>query len=269
MCSGIGGLDLGLRIALPQSRVLCYVEREISAVEVLVARIADRALDDAPVWGAIETFDGRPWHRAVDIVVAGYPCAPFSLARRRRTCAAHTDEKYLWPQVLRIVEETEPIWCFFENVEQHKNTGLDAVVGDLEDRGFVIEWDIFSAAEHGASHIRKRIFILAARGGRPLDDADEQRLEEPPRGEGQRSPQGLHEAAFRTGRLWAWPPTCQEAARWRLAGEHCPGLEPAVCRMADGPSGQVTEAETGIDLSASNYWATLWCRRLRRMHFYS
>src|SRR5690606_32653406 len=80
LCSGAGGLDLGLAIAIPGYRAVGHVERGTYAAAILVARMEDAALDQAPVWDDIASFDGRPWRGAVDIVTAGYPCQPFSVA---------------------------------------------------------------------------------------------------------------------------------------------------------------------------------------------
>ncbi len=73
LCSGAGGLDLGLTIAIPGYRALGYVERETYAAATLVARMEDAALDQAVVWDDVGTFDGRPWRGVVDILSAGYP----------------------------------------------------------------------------------------------------------------------------------------------------------------------------------------------------
>jgi site-specific DNA-cytosine methylase len=51
--------------------------------------------------------------------------------------------------------------CFFENVEGHISLGLSSVISDLEEMGYNVSWGIFSAAEVGAPHQRKRVFILA------------------------------------------------------------------------------------------------------------
>ena len=84
LCSGAGGIDLGLTLALPGYRAVGHVERETYAAATLVARMEDAALDHAPLWDDIATFDGKPWRGAVDIVSAGYPCQPFSVAGKRR-----------------------------------------------------------------------------------------------------------------------------------------------------------------------------------------
>ena len=64
LCAGAGGLDLGVRITEPRARTVCYVEREAYAAACLVARMEDAALDRAPVWDDVATFDGRPWRGA-------------------------------------------------------------------------------------------------------------------------------------------------------------------------------------------------------------
>ena len=84
LCAGAGGLDLGLHLALGGFaadskngagraggyRTVGYVEREAYAAAVLVARMEVAALDPAPVWDDVGTFDGAPWRGAVDIVLA-------------------------------------------------------------------------------------------------------------------------------------------------------------------------------------------------------
>ena len=57
LCSGAGGLDLGITIAIPGYRAVGYVERETYAAATLVARMEDAALDPAPVWDARLSFD--------------------------------------------------------------------------------------------------------------------------------------------------------------------------------------------------------------------
>jgi DNA (cytosine-5)-methyltransferase 1 len=98
LCSGAGGLDLRLHLALPEYRTVGHVERDAYAAAILVARMEDAALDPAPVWDDVATFDCRPWRGAVDIVTAGYPCQPFSVAVKRRGA---DDPRHLWPHAAR------------------------------------------------------------------------------------------------------------------------------------------------------------------------
>lgn len=74
LCSGGGGLDLGVRLAIPGAREVCFVEHEAFPASVLVARMEEGLLAPCPVWTDLRTFDGRPWRGVVDLVVGGYPC---------------------------------------------------------------------------------------------------------------------------------------------------------------------------------------------------
>jgi DNA (cytosine-5)-methyltransferase 1 len=166
LCAGVGGLELGLSLALGRMeyRTVCYVERDAYAAAVLVARMADAALDCAPVWDDVATFRGAPWRGVVDIVSAGFPCQPWSVAGKH---AGATDTRWLWPDVARVVREVEPVAVFLENVPGFLAGGLGHVLGDLATLGFAAEWDCFRASDVGAPHRRKRLFLLAhAHGSR-------------------------------------------------------------------------------------------------------
>lgn len=158
LCAGYGGLDLGLHIAEPNYRTVAFVERESHAAAALVARMADQALAEAPVWDDLRTFDGRAWRGRVHLVAAGYPCQPFSFAGKR---AGEADPRHLWPEVARIIEEVDPEWVWCENVEGHLSMGYPDVAGELRAMGFTPKAGLFAAREAGASHRRRRLFILA------------------------------------------------------------------------------------------------------------
>lgn len=158
LCAGYGGLELGLAIAEPGYRTVCFVERESHAAATLVARMEDKALDHAPVWSDLRSFDGKPWRGKVHILTAGYPCQPFSMAGKRRGDA---DPRHLWPEVERIIAEVRPGTVFVENVEGHIDLGLADVVGGLRRLGYSAKAGLFTAREVGARHRRRRLFILA------------------------------------------------------------------------------------------------------------
>jgi len=167
LCSGAGGLDLGLAIAIPGYRAVGHVERETFAAATLVARMEDTSLDQAIVWDDVGTFDGRPWRGAVDIVTAGYPCQPFSVAGKRRGA---DDPRHLWPHVARIIGEIKPPFVFLENVAHHLRLGFPEVASGLVGLGYRLAAGLFTAAEVGAPHKRERLFILAIREGDELAD---------------------------------------------------------------------------------------------------
>lgn len=141
-------------------RTICAVECDAYAASVLVARQNDGTLPVFPVWDDVQTFDGRPWRGAVDIISGGFPCQDISAAGRGAGLAGQ--KSGLWFEMLRIVGEVEPAFVFVENSPHLRTKGLGTVLEGLASLGFNAEWDCVSAAEVGAPHRRDRIWILAA-----------------------------------------------------------------------------------------------------------
>ena len=160
LCSGYGGIDLGLRRVLPNVRTVAYAEIEAFACENLLARMEGGQLDAAPIWSDLKSFPWAEFSGLVDILSGGYPCQPFSAAGKR---AGADDPRHLWPYIAEGIRILKPALCLFENVEGHITLGLSSVVSDLEEMGYKVSWGIFSAAECGAPHQRKRVFIMAHR----------------------------------------------------------------------------------------------------------
>ena len=160
LCAGGGGLELGLRLAQPTHRTVCYVEREAYAASILAARMADGSLDQAPIWDDLSTFNGRPWRGLIQILSAGFPCQPWSCAGKRQGTA---DPRWLWPRIAHTIRQVAPPLVFVENVfPGFLHGGLSEVLGTLAQSGYAAEWGVFSAAASGAPHLRRRVFILAA-----------------------------------------------------------------------------------------------------------
>jgi len=162
LCSGYGGIDLGLRRCIPGLRTVAYSEIEASAVELLLARMEGGSLDAAPIWTDLKSFPWRSFRGKVDILSGGYPCQPFSSAGKR---AGKDDPRHLWPWIADGIATLQPRICFFENVEGHITLGLRDVLDDLGRMGYRTTWGIFSASEVGAPHQRKRVFVLAESSG--------------------------------------------------------------------------------------------------------
>lgn len=165
LCSGGGGLDMGLDLAEPGFATACFVEWEEYPRSVLIAAQRAGYFAPAPIWDNVKTFDGRPWRGVCDTVLAGYPCQPFSAAGQRK---GEDDPRHLWPDVSRIIGEVQPEWVFLENVPGHVSLGLETVLRTLWDMGFTPAVGLFSASEVGAPHERLRVFIVGHRNGPQL-----------------------------------------------------------------------------------------------------
>lgn len=173
LCTGIGRLETAIEELLPDAQIACYVERDVQTAEVLVQAIRNGALQDAPVWSDLTTFDCRAWRGLVDILVAGFPCQPASVAGKRLGTA---DERWLWDHIARIIGRVGPRVIILENVPGLFVRGIDGVLGSLASLGFHCRWTTLRAADIGAPHRRERIFILAVAD---TDELQPRRRDEP------------------------------------------------------------------------------------------
>jgi DNA (cytosine-5)-methyltransferase 1 len=159
LCTGGGGLDLGVELAMPGARTVCVVEREAFAASHLVSAMQQGLLDEAPVWSNARTFNGRPWRGLVDGLIGGIPCQPHSLAGLRQ---GEDDERDLWSTARRIIVQSGCWFVLIENVGGMLSSGgAERVWRDLRRLGFDVEGGLFTASEVGAPHERERIIILA------------------------------------------------------------------------------------------------------------
>lgn len=158
ICSGAGGLELGVKLANPTAKCVCYVEGEAYVASLLVKHMEEGVIDQAPLWSDIRTFDGLPWRGKVDCLTAGYPCQPFSAIGKRQ---GSNDPRHLFPHIKRIIEEINPSRLFFENVAGHLSMGFETVANDLQTMGYKVAAGLFTAEEVGTTHKRERLFIMA------------------------------------------------------------------------------------------------------------
>jgi len=160
--SGIAGLDKSVGLVFPKSRTVCYVEREAYAASVLVARMEDKTLGEAPIWSDITTFDGKEWNGVVDTVAFGFPCTDISVAGKQEGISQGT-RSGLFFEACRIIRDIPSVrYLFIENVTGLlANRFMSVVLKELSEMGFDAEWGVFSARDVGSTHLRKRVFILA------------------------------------------------------------------------------------------------------------
>ena len=162
ICSGIGGIELGLHAALDgRTRTVCYVERELSVASILAARMQDGTLDSAPIWTDLRTFDPEPWRGKVDILAGGFPCQPHSVAGNK---LGEDDPRELSGEVLRIANGLGLPELFLENVPGILRFYWDSIRPELRAMGYQVAEGLFTASETGAPHRRERLFILANTG---------------------------------------------------------------------------------------------------------
>lgn len=239
MFSGIGGLELGLEWAGVGHTVwqceLSSGQGDLWGAEDTYTRAVlkknwpgVRIFDDVRRLGVTEDIP------PVDVLCGGFPCQDISQASQGGKGLEGKRSGLFW-EIVRIAELIEPRFIVLENVANLVNKGLETVLEALDRVGYDAEWHTLSAADIGAPHLRKRVFIIAWR--QQLAHAS---------GEGSQRYSGNVEVGDEPRRInkrsdggpfgddsFLFPPRPGDVRAW----PHVPmDFKPALCRVAHGVS---------------------------------
>jgi len=148
--SGIGGDTLAAEWAGFKTKV--FVENNIYCQKIL-----RKHWPEIPIWEDIDDFKAEKY-RGIHLVYGGDPCQPNSLAGQRRGAE---DDRYKWPEMLRVIHECKPTWIVSENPTGRLSMDFYKVLSDLASEGYGTSSFVIPACAVNASHRRDRLYIIA------------------------------------------------------------------------------------------------------------
>jgi len=152
--SGIGGFSLGLH-STGLFETIKFVEKDPYCIKVL-----NKNFPNIPIEEDIKNVKGKEFE--ADVITGGFPCQPMSVAGNQK---GTSDDRYLWPEMFRIIREVKPQFVIGENVQGIINIQdgmvLRQVQDDLESEGFEVQCFLIPASSIGAWHKRNRVWIVA------------------------------------------------------------------------------------------------------------
>ena len=146
--SGIGGFALAAKWMGWQTVAFCEKDKYCQ-------KLLEQNFPNIDIYGDIATI---PRIGGIDIITGGFPCQPFSFAGHKR---GKDDDRYLWPEMLRVIAQEKPAWVIGENVPGIIGMELNQVLFDLESQGYSVQSFVIPACAVNAWHRRDRVWILA------------------------------------------------------------------------------------------------------------
>lgn len=181
--SGIGGFDYA-------AALLGWINIFDCEIDAFCRKVLEYHFPNSVHYGDITKQIFKEWRGKIDVLSGGFPCQPFSLAGQRKGA---DDNRYLWPQMLRVIREIRPTWVVGENVagiltmvqpdaevevggqaslfgEDYRKRVLhrqeyviETICRDLEREGYAVQPLLIPACAVGAPHRRDRIWFIAHR----------------------------------------------------------------------------------------------------------
>ena len=157
--SGIGGFSLGLERAGFETVAFCEIDEYCQ-------KVIKKHWSDIIIYKDVKEITKQKFKtdgiESPEVITGGFPCQPFSVAGRRK---GTSDNRYLWPEMFRIIKEFKPRWVIGENVRGitsiQDGMVFENVCTDLEGEGYEVRAFNIPAASVGAPHKRERIWIVA------------------------------------------------------------------------------------------------------------
>ena len=152
--SGIGGFSLALEKV--GFKTIGFCERDEYCRLLL-----QKHWKGVKIHNDIKKLEAKDIEERVDILTGGFPCQPYSVAGKQK---GTDDDRYLWPDMFRVIKDVRPTWIIAENVRGIINIQdgmvFETVCSDLESEGFEVQPFIIPAAGVGAPHKRERVWIV-------------------------------------------------------------------------------------------------------------
>lgn len=155
--SGIGGFALAARWAGLETVAFCENDNFCRAV-------LKKHWPDAEMHSDVRELDGYAY-KGIELLTGGFPCQPFSEIWEQQGAE---DDRYLWPEMRRVIAQARPAWIVAENVPGIIRMALDDVLADLEAEGYATRALVVPACGVGANHRRDRVWIIANASRQPL-----------------------------------------------------------------------------------------------------
>lgn len=149
--SGIGGFSLGLERAGMETIAFCEKDK-------FCQKVLNKHWPNVPIFEDILDLKKEDINETVDVICGGFPCQPFSVAGRKK---GTEDDRDLWPEMFRVIQEQRPTWVIGENVANFTDMAFQRTKINLESEGYQVQPFIIPACGLEARHQRNRVWIIA------------------------------------------------------------------------------------------------------------